>query len=103
MTVSLSSRERVFRKQRISHKLIALCSFKEVRENFSEERQFLSMSISQIHFASGGFAPGPPMGLCPYIPLGASAEPRPLAYARGPPAPSAVYFHNISAYLKSHG
>ena len=82
--------------------LIALCSFKEVRENFSVERQFLSMSISQIHFASGGFAPGPPMGLCPCIPLGTSADPSPLAYARVPLALSVVYFHIISTYLKSY-
>ena len=49
MTVSPGS----LRMQKVPHKLIALCSFKEVRENFSEERQFFSMSISQIHFASG--------------------------------------------------
>ena len=101
MTVSPSSLEGVIRKHKVQRQLIPLCSFKEVRENFSEEKQFLSMSISEIHFLSG-FAPWTPLGLCPCTPLRASAAPRPLAYTRGPPAPRAVYFHNISTYLKSY-
>ena len=65
MTVSPSSLERLFRKQKVPHKLIALCSFKEVRENFSEEMQFSSMSISQNHFAPGGKAPWTSNGALP--------------------------------------
>ena len=47
--------------------------------NYSEERQFLSMSISQTHFASGGFAPWTPNRALPLYPargLGSPQTPR---------------------------
>ena len=44
-----------------------------------KESQFLAMSNIRFILLPGASPPGPPTGLCPCTPLGASAAPRPLA------------------------
>ena len=51
-----------------------------------KESQFLAMSNIKFILLPGALPPGPPAGLCPCTPLGASAAPRPLTCvgAEGP-------------------
>ena len=60
------------------------------------------MSNIKFILLPGALPPGPPMGLCPCTLLGLQPPPDP-SLVWGPLAPIAVYFQNITVYLKSYG
>ena len=66
-----------------------------------KESQFLAMSNIKFILLPGALPPGPPTGLCPCTPLGASAAPRPLTCvgAFGPHSRLLSKYHRLLQIL----
>ena len=82
--------------------LIALCSFKEVRQNFSEEKQFLSVNKSNS-FCFWGLCPWTPNGALPLYPAGDLGRPQSPRLCKGASGPQcrllSHYLHLLEILL----